>query len=235
MGIRRLIAVCLVFAGLLALSGEAFGDDRGVRVPFSRGDAEEGELFMRLVRGAAVPFEPTVMELPQNCESEVLLHIKWSKSANTVSVHLVAEPGAYEPFPDVDRTQGVDYFPNPFFPEPEDVEDGQYQLWIVGTAGPMVTLYFHPASLDLLGSQFEFDGNPGDAIEVAFPTLIQIASPMFQPEPDGSLEFVWRFRYDHAVRGDRPDLAEMYYTFPPPNLCGANPFRLDLSTLRPWS
>ena len=60
------------------------------------------------------------------------------------------------------------------------------------------------------------------------------ATPMFQPNANGKVHVDWSFPYDDAHRGDRPEYSHHIVTFPPPSLCEANPFRLDLSTLRPY-
>ena len=151
-----------------------------------------------------------------------------------MDVRLTGPPGSLEPFPDVERTAGVNYFPNPFFPEPEDYQDGRYQLWLVSAAGPMVNFYFAGDTLNLLGSDLDFNTPPSSSIPVPFPTLYLFGSPTFQPDAQGAVDMQWSFPYDRAIRGDRPEYAHFYVTFPPPNLCLVNPFRLDLSTLRPY-
>ena len=202
--------------------------------PFSVGDHETGSLTLNLYRGGAVPFELTVIATPNNCQGNLTLRLSWSKKLNRVQVRLTGEPGSLERFPDVDRTEGVDYFPIPWWPQDEDIVDGRYQLWIISAAGPPTTFYYQPPSLDFVGSEFDFEQPPAAAIPVPFPTLYMFATPLFQPKQDGSVDLRWSFPYDGATRGDRPEFSHHIVTFPPPNLCGANPNRLDLSTLRPY-
>ena len=192
----------------------------------------KGEFRTNLYRGAAAPYEITVLETPCNCQGSLELTIKWDEDDDEVKVKLRGDH-ALERYPDVERTLGVDYFPNPFFPEPEDYEDGRYQLWIVGAAGPITLFFYDPVTLDLMGSEHDFEVPP-PAIPVPFPTLRMFSTPMFQPQHDGDVHENWTFAYSGMVRGDRPELSHHLVTFPPPNLCGVNPDRLDLSTLRPY-
>ena len=201
--------------------------------PYGKGNAQEGELHVELYRGAAVPFELMVIATPNDCRSHLELDIKWSEKANKVKVHLHGKD-ALERYPDVDRTQGVDFFPNPFFPEPEDIVDGRYQLWLVSASGPLLTFYYSGSNLDLLGSELDFESPPPGSIPVEFPSLYLFSTPLFQPNHKGDVNLKWEFAYDGATRGDRPEFAHHIVTFPPPNLCLADPHRLDLSTLRPY-
>lgn len=203
----------------------------GSSTPYLKGTYEKGALSIPLYRGAAVPLELTVMKTP-DVDAHVDLSIKWDEKDNWVKVKLKGK-GVFEPYPTVTRTEGVDWLPNPFFPEPKDVHNGRYQLWIV-TNGRPLTFWFDGTTLDLLGSELDFETPPAGAIPVPFPTLRLFPSDFFQPKPNGDLSFEWTFDYDKVVRGDRPDLTEMYLTFPPPNLCEVNPFRIDLSHLRPY-
>lgn len=203
------------------------------QIPFGKGDLDRGKIKMRLTRGAAVPFELQVVATPNECQGEVELTMDWDADENWVRVRLKSENNTLEQFPDVERTEGVDYFPNPFFPEPEDYEDGRYQLWIISAAGPLVPFYYDLETLDLIGSAADFE-NPPPAIPVLFPTLYMFATPMFQPNSNGKVNVDWEFPYDGAIRGDRPEFAHHIVSFPPPNLCFANPFRLDQSFLRPY-
>lgn len=201
--------------------------------PFSKGNLEKGQLHLPLYRGNALPFELTVPATPNDCANHLDLTMKWDAAANEVEVKLKGKQ-ALEPHPSISRTEGVDFFPNPFNPEIEDVVDGRYQLWLVSATGPMLLFYYDGATLDLLGSELDFEIPPPGSIPVPFPTLYLVGTELFQPKPNGNVNVTFQFDYDGIVRGDRPELAHFYTTFPPHNLCFANPDRLDLSTLRPY-
>lgn len=225
---RTVPTATLLFATLLAIPAEA-GKPKG---PFGKGDISKGELRTMLYRGAAAPFEITVLATRNDCQGSLELEIEWDEEDDEVEVKLEGK-NALDPYPDVVRTEGVDYFPNPFFPEPEDYYDGRYQLWIVGAAGPITMFFYDPVTLDLLGSEHDFEAPP-PAIPVPFPTLRMFATPMFQPKFNGDVKKKWEFSYSGMVRGDRPEFSHHLVTFPPPNLCGVDPNRLDMSTLRPY-
>ncbi len=198
--------------------------------PASAGTYEKGELEIPLHRGGAIPFELTVLKT-KDCDGEVKLDIKWDEEENWVKVHATGKR-VLDRFPDVDRTEGVNFFPNAFLPEPEDIEDGYYQLWLVAS-GPMLDFYFDPVTLDLMGSSWDFE-TPPSPIVVPFPTLKMFPTPKFQPKANGDVDLEWTFPFDHVRRGDRPELGHHLFTFPPTNLCGVNPYRVDLSELRPY-
>jgi hypothetical protein len=224
-----LAAAASLLATSLATSPAHAGKHQG---DYGSGNLAKGEIHTELYRGAAVPFEITVVETPNDCEGHLDLTIEWDEDDNEVVVELRGKE-ALEPFPSVDRTLGVDYVPNAFLPEPEDIAGGRYQLWLIAASGPMTLFFYDPITLDLIGSEHDFEVPP-PAIPVAFPTLRMVGTPMFQPEPDGDVDETWTFDYDGMLRGDRPEFSHHLITFPPPNLCGANPYRLDQSTLRPY-
>ncbi|MCH9688891.1 MAG: hypothetical protein K0V04_46085, partial [Deltaproteobacteria bacterium] len=225
---RFLPSLSLCAAALASTSSFAGPPD----VPFGKGTVSKGKFTAELYRGAAVPFELTVFATPNDCQGHMDLQIAWNEANNRVVLDLQSD-GALEPFPDVDRTEGVNFLPNPFFPEPIDFVDGRYQLWIISAAGPITLFLYDPITLDLLGSIDDF-AQPPPAIPVPFPTLYMVSTPMFQADANGDADLHWEFDYDGVTRGDRPEFSHHLVTFPPPNLCGANPDRLDLSTLRPF-
>lgn len=231
---KALVGRAAWVGGFLLAAAAPQAADAKPDAPYGTGDLEKGEFKVELYRGVAVPFELSVIETPNNCEGEIDLTIKWDAEDDEVEVKLKSDNNTLEKFPDVDRTFGVDFLPNPFFPESEDVEDGRYQLWIISASGPVMNFWYDPVTLDLMGGPGEFPSPPVGLIPVPFPTLYMFSTPMFQPNANGKVNVDWEFPYSGAHRGDRPEYSHHYVTFPPPNLCGANPFRLDLSHLRPY-
>lgn len=199
-------------------------------VPRSGGTVEKGTLVLPLVRGPVIPYELTVMATPHGCSRAVELTIKWDEEDNWVKVKLKGK-GVLEPYPTHLRTEGVDFFPNPFWPEAEDVVGGRYQLWFVSPAEE-IAFYYDDATQDLLGSEIDLPTQPPGSHEVRFPTLKAVPMPFFQPDDDGDVNEEWTFAYDHFVRQDRPEFAHHHASFVPHNLCFAHPFRYDLSTTR---
>jgi hypothetical protein len=200
-------------------------------VAFSAGEDDVGFLHIPLHRGDIAPFELTVIATPNNCETHPDLDLSWDKAKNIVDVHIRGK-GALPYFPNVYRTEGVDWFPNPFVHEPKDIIGGRHQFWVI-TAGPDVTFYYDPGTLNLMGSQYDFATAP-PAIPIQLPSLLALGSPFYEPLPNGDVDFEYTIPYDHMVRGDAPDYSHLVVSFPPPNLCQVNPFRIDLSNLRPY-
>ncbi|MCA9718161.1 MAG: hypothetical protein H6713_32620 [Myxococcales bacterium] len=235
--LSSVLAGVVVGAAVTLTAGAAAAKDGAFLV----GDEEAGYLRMPLHRGGAVPLEFSVAVPSNGCsgDDEMVLEIAWSKQENYVHVHLQGE-GILDPHPDFSRPESEWQF-NPFLAETKDIEDGRYQFWIASAAGPPIVFYYAPDPEDpqvgpvLLGSQFDFEVPPEGAIPVALPTLQLFSSPMMQPDEDGNLDYDWVFDYDTAGRGDFPgEFSHHFVTFPGPELCGMNPFRLDLSHLRPY-
>ncbi|MCX4246322.1 hypothetical protein [Paraliomyxa miuraensis] len=226
-------ATILAVLGTFALLGSAPAEAKKKKPdgPYSTGDLEHGELFLPLYRGATVPFELSVIATP-DCSAPLDMTLSWDADDDELTVEIKGK-GALEPHPNLYRTAGVDFFPNQFNPQVEDVIDGRYQLWLISASGPMLMFYYDPVTLDLLGSEYDFEVPP-PAIAISFPTLYLVPTPFFQPDEDGDVDETFTYSYEAMTRGDRPDLAHFYITFPPHNLCFANPDRLDLSTLRPY-
>lgn len=230
MSLARLRRALTLGGATLLVSLGSFADS--LSVPTSDFSTETGQVTIPLHRGAINPFEITIAKQPDNCANHPDVIIKWDEGENTVHVQVKGNHVLF-PHPTIHRTLGVDYTPNAFFPEPQNIDGGRYQFWII-TAGPLVTFYYDPATLNLIGSQYDFP-TPPPAIPIQLPSLLGVGSDFFQPDDDGNLDFQWDFPYDHVTRGDLPALfAHHFVSFPPPNLCEVNPYRIDQSHLRPY-
>lgn len=201
--------------------------DSSVR-PRSSGTFHKGSLTMPLRRGGATPFETFLPALPSNCQAEMTVTIAWDEQNNRVHARLEGKH-VLVPHPTIRRTLGVDFFPNPLWPEQKDISNGRYLFWILSPA-QMITFYYDSATLDVMGSEFEYPTPPPGAIPLTVPGVKLFPSPFFQPDDDGNVDVEWSFAYDNVVRGDLPQFAHSFYTAPPANLCVANRFRYDLST-----
>ncbi len=221
---RYLFTAALGLAMLLSSLGLA---DSPVR-PRSSGTFHKGSLTMPLRRGGATPFEAFLPALPSSCEAEMTITLTWDEQANQVHARLKGRH-VLVPHPTIRRTLGVDFFPNPIWPEQKDFTNGRYLFWILSPA-QMITFYYDSATHDIIGSEFEHPTPPPGAASLTVPGLKLFPSPFFQPDEDGNVDVEWSFAYDNVVRGDLPQFAHSFYTAPPANLCLANPFRYDLST-----
>lgn len=216
-----------------SVSGSAYAQAGQPHVPYLKGDVDKGEYVSRLYRGAVVPDELLVLPTGDNCESHVDAHVSWNKAQNWVKVRLVGKK-ALTPYPTVNRTEGVDYFPNPFMPEPEDFNNGRYQFWFIMLGEP-IDFYYDVATLDLLGSEHDFTEPPIGVITLHLPVGYAVATNFFQPKPNGNLDYTETFAYDAMVRGDLNQFAHVTATYIPHNLCTAHPFRYEQTSTRPYS
>lgn len=220
------VAVC----GLAVAVGPLAGAAPNARQ--SQGLLQKGKLHVDLHRGAVVPLEATVIKTPNNCAGSLGLDIEWDEAKDRVTVKLRGSE-VLTPYPDVNRSKGVDFITNPHFPEPVDIVDGRYQLWIIGAAGPKTPFYYDTSTYELLGGGDDFVA-PAGAIALEFPTFYLFTSPFFQPNNGGRVKFDWSFSYASPGRGDRPELSYHTLAFVPPDLCHIDQFRIDKTSLRPW-
>lgn len=194
--------------------------------------SERGALSLMLHRGAYTPFETSVIATPNNCAARLELDLAWDQDRDKVRVRLRGKK-ALPLAPHVERSEGVDFSPNPQFPEPEDIYAGRHQLWISGAAGPITAFYYDATTHELLGGGPDFSP-PEDAISLEFPTTYMFSSPFFQPSSKGDVNLDWSFPYSSPHRGDRPEFSYHLYAFVPPDLCNIDPYRIDKTSLRPW-
>ena len=221
------LAALVLLATAIGSEGHATGVPK--KVQFSIGDAGRGIMTLPIYRGGSLPDEFLLLPTPGNCGRSVQVTYVWDEAENSMRLRLQGK-GVLEPYPDVDRTEGVDFFTNPFWPEAIDFEDGRYQFWTISTPD-VATFYYDQQTLQLLGSEYDFPGPPPpNTIPVQIPVFAALPTPFFQPEPNGDLDLVVEYDYDHLVRPDRPDLAHTVGTFLPHSLCSAHPFRYDLSS-----
>lgn len=221
---RYLFTAALGVAMLLSSRGLADSPQR----PRSSGTFHKGSLTIPLHRGGATPFEAFLPALPSNCEAEMMFTLTWDEEANRVHARLTGKH-VLVPHPTIRRTQGVDFFPNPIWPEPKDIVNGRYLLWIL-SPDRMITFYYDGVTRDVLGSEFDLPTPPPGATTLSLPSIKLVPSPFFQPDAEGNVDVEWSYAYDNMVRGDLPQFAHSFFTPPPTNLCLANPFRYDQST-----
>lgn len=234
--LKRWFRVLAVGGGLsaatLAMGPSAPADASLPGLEFSAGDAEEGFMTVPIYRAGSTPDEFLVLKTPGNCQRHVQVTMAWNEAENWVRIHLTGK-GVLEPYPDVDRTEGVDFFHNEWWPEPEDFEDGRYLLWFI-TSPSLATFYYDAVTLNLMGSEYDFPAPPPASIPIQVPVFTAIPTPFFQPDSNGDVDVVWEYAYDGLVRPDLPDYAHALGTFLPHTLCQTDPYRYDRTSTRPY-
>lgn len=224
-------AVALAAVAMTGSPGEAEAWSPLIKV--AAGSPAKGFMTQPLYRGAAVPDEFTVLATPNNCQGQVQLTIAWDEDENWVKLHLYGK-NVLERKPDLFRTEGVDYFPNPFWPEKKDIVDGRYQFWMISPL-EIATFYYDGQTLELLGSEYDFPTPPQGAIPLELPVFAALPTPFFQPEHDGDLNVYVEYSYDELVRPDLPQFAHTVGTFIPHTLCKTDPYRYDRTSTRPYA
>ncbi len=227
----------IALAGALALASTAMGPSQPAdasidNLELSFGDAKKGFMTLPLYRAGSVPDEFLVLATPGDCQRSVQVTMAWDEAENWVRIR-VQSKGALERFPSVDRTEGVDYFHNPWWPEPIDFDNGRYLLWFISSP-QLATFYYDVNTLELLGSEYDFESPPIPSIPIEIPVFTAIPTPFFQPDENGDVDVVWEYAYDGLVRPDLPDQAHALGTFLPHTLCKTDPFRYDRSSTRPY-
>jgi hypothetical protein len=201
--------------------------------PILVGDVDRGYVRTELYRGASVPDEIVVAATPGNCENNLDLEIAWDEGENEVRVRLRGQ-NALDPHPTITRTEGVDFFPNPWWPEAKDVVDGRYLLWIIHVVG-VTEFYYSGETLELLGSEYDFESPPAGAIPIHVPGFVAVPTDFIEVQPDGDVDFTHVFEYDGLKRGDLPDYAHFFASFVPDTLCRANPYDYTQTSSRPYA
>lgn len=220
-------------AGALVASSLLFGSmvlaDQSFQEGVSYGDVYAGKMEVPLLWSAALAPETMSLAVPGNCQGTINLTMRWDEDEDWVKIRLKGK-NVLTKHPTVQRTPGVSFFANQFWPEQASFTNGRYQLWFISPAEE-IDFYYDFATLDLIGSNHDF-ATPPPAIPVHIPGIKVLGSDFFQPKPNGDLDVEFTWSYSGLVRLDRPELSHMFVSFPPHNLCESDQFRYDLSTTR---
>jgi hypothetical protein len=211
-------------------------DDR-IIAPIWLGTNAKGTLYSPLWRGNSPAIEDFVPTPPgQDCSKlKGTIRIDWDQTANTV--HFLIKYRGLMPHPVIHRTEGVDWFPNPFHNAPKDIEDGGYRLWSifsrVNNVKVPVNFYYDPSTLQLLGSDYDFPNGPPSPVFLTLPTAVIIPSLLFHPDRAGFASHQWTTQYDH-VKVEGGGFSHIAVGFVPHDLCEAAPLQPVISQLRPY-
>jgi hypothetical protein len=210
--------------------------DDAVLAPVWRGDDDHGILYFPLWRGVASALEDYV-PAPDSGDCSNMkgtARIDWDRGSN--QVHYLLKYRGLIPHPVVHRTEGVNWFPNPFHRPPKDLESAGYRFWtLFGRINSgLVDFYYDPVTLLLLGSQYDFpSGPPANVIVLKFPIFPIICSLIFQPDETGFAVHEFTVPYDH-VAAEGGAVSFSANSFIPIDLCEAAPLQPTISQLRPY-
>jgi hypothetical protein len=220
--------------------------DDEIIAPIWTGNDQKGQLYTPLYRGALPGIEEWVYT-PRSGDCTQLkgtVRVDWDKDANTV--HFLIKGRGFDPHPSVHRTEGVNWWFNPFHPAPKDIDGGAYRLWIIEAAvtnkeklwyappGAYPDCQFGPPCGPLRATQYTAASQPPDApIELDVPTFSITGTLQFQPDDSGFFSHEFTNRYD-AFTNEGGAHSRDWVTFAPEDLCQAHPGPvLPKSQLRP--
>lgn len=209
--------------------------DDNLIAPVWVGDDDQGAVYMPLYRGAATAIEDITYTPPDHdCRVfHATARIDWDSSTNRVNVLLKYLNIPVSPF--VHRTEGVDWFPNPFHDTPPAFDDGAYRFWIItGATTRSANFWYDGATHQLQGSDFNFpSGPPAGAFPVRLPIFVLSASRLFQANPTGPLTVhEYSIPYD-AITAEASTYSGVEITFAPLDICQGNPVQPIAGQLRP--
>lgn len=172
---------------------------------------EEGSFRVPLQPGAG-PLE-VFIRTREMCEGEAHVDVEYSKSDNRVSIRAEFTDLPYKY--DYTRSQDIS---TPWNLHPVSVEDGKWQVWLIGRLFNLDMLFYYDAATgELLGSAFDYPEPPPFSIPVVLPISHLLCSPVFEGEPDGHAVLEWEMPYDAMI--DSEGTGGTWAGFIPQNLC----------------
>ncbi len=210
--------------------------DEAILGPIWKGNDDHGSLYTALWRGSNAALEDYVYAPPNgDCRGmKGSVRVDWDKNQN--AVHFMIKMRGMPQNPTIDRTPGVDFWPNPFHTAPEDFTVTGYRLWSVfSTINTANTKFYYDAqTLLLLGSEHDFPGGaPAGSIEVGFPVFPLISSGMMQPDANGLIIHQYTIPYDHVTQ-EGGTTGHAIVAFIPHDLCQGNAADPIAGQLRPY-
>jgi hypothetical protein len=221
--------------------------DDELLAPIWTGNNEKGQLYTPLYRGAFPGIEEYVFTPPSgDCTGiKATIRVDWDSTADTV--HFLIKGRNFVRHPTVHRTDGVNYWFNPFHPAPKDFDNGAYRLWIVEAAVTSkeklwysppgdygAECQYGPPCGPLRATQYTSPTQPPNApIELSVPTFSITGTLQFQPDDTGHFSHEFTNKYS-AFTNEGGLFSRDWVTFAPEDLCQAHPGPvLPKSQLRP--
>ncbi|UQA56123.1 hypothetical protein [Polyangium aurulentum] len=214
--------------------------DDAVLAPVWLGDDDRGTLYTPLWRGCNGAIEDLVYAPPDgDCRKiKGTARVDWDKAANTV--HFTIKFRGVPPSPTIHRTEGVDFWYNPFHTRPKDLLSTGYRIWSISPteAAPNATFYYDASTFLLLGSQYDFpQGPPPDSIAVPLRVYTLASSDLMFPDAQGNLVYQYAIPYDHITQ-EGGATGHIKVGILPHDLCQSNPSDPTAGQLRiyisPW-
>lgn len=209
--------------------------------PVWRGDDDKGILYAPFVRASSAAIEDYMFAPPDGDCTRLkgTARIDWDSQHNTV--HVLLKYQGMPVKPPVQRTEGTEYWFNPFHQAPKDYPVSGYRNWILFNTINTGTTHFYyglpgtAQSLLLLGSEHDFPaGPPPDSFTLDLPTFPIMSSYLMFPDESGFISHEYTAPYDHfTVEGGA--YGPSVTAFIPHDLCQSPPFQPALGQIRPYA
>ncbi|HEX4446197.1 MAG TPA: hypothetical protein VH044_05660 [Polyangiaceae bacterium] len=211
-------------------------DDKLIGPVWSGTDAK-GAVISPLFRGGFPGMEDYIFT-PANGDCTKMkstIRVDWDQAANKVTY--TVKGINFPVMPTVTRTEGVNYFSDPFHNAAKDIHGGAYRLWILlGSTTNQTQFFYDPTTLQLLGSTFDFTAAsppPANAIPATFPIFSTTGSNQFDPDSHGNVLHQFTLPYT-AITNESATFARAFASFVPLDLCEAKALQPAVSQLRPY-
>lgn len=209
--------------------------DDDLIAPVWSGDNDKGSLYSPLWRGANSAIEDLVWAPPDGDCSGVkgTVLIQWDSSKNTV--HFVLKYKGMPVSPVIHRTEGVDFWDNPFHQAAKDLDKSAYKFWVIFDQRVTVNFWYDATTLQLQGSDYDFpSGPPAGTFPISIPVFTLFPSALLRPDASGFIYHEWTIPYDVVqVEGGYYGVSRV--TFVPTDLCQAVPGQPGLGQARPYA
>ena len=156
------------------------------------------------------------------CDGSASADLSFDRLANTLSIHAQFDGLPYRPH------IAYEYNPStPFNQYPDEVQDGRWQMWLVGHYFTQrSTFYYDGLDGHLIGNEHDITGPlPPSAFPVELPVLQMLCTDFFESDPN-TLQADVTFEYDYNNILDMLGSAGVYVAVLPYNIF--NPAELDI-------
>lgn len=190
---------------------------------------DEGRIEIPLIQGLTSPNEVVIHE-PSMCKGSAKLTFEYSKASNKVVLEADFKGLPYR----MSFTRPKDVS-TPYNQFPVSVQDGKWQIWIVGRVGSFETkFYYDSTTLKLIANEYDLpNGPPPNSFAVSVPTMQMACTPLFEATP-GEQAHV-RFEYPYNQIKDSVGLGGTYVAFLPFDLCKPDEYNVYYTRSLPLS
>jgi hypothetical protein len=190
---------------------------------------DEGRLEIPLIPGLTSPNEVVIRE-PSMCRGSAKVTIEYSKSRGRVVLDATFRGLPYR----MDFTRPADVS-TPYNQFPVSVQDGKWQIWLVGRVFNFETLFYYDSTtLKLIGNEHDLPGGPPpNSFPVSVPVMHMTCMPLFEGTPGGFAHVRYEYPYNQIF--DSVGRGGTYVAFLPFDLCKPDEYNVYYTKSLPLS